>query len=206
VKATIDANTNTGTPEAGLFTVARYAKKWIDGRRPLNLATLEDHEARLRRHVLPRIGTMLMEEVRPRHVRGLVHALRAEGKLAPRSIYHVFFTVSQMFRCAVADEIIVATPCVLIKGDLPKKTDKDPSWRATAIYTRGEIEQLIADRRIPEDRRVLYALKALAGLRHGEGAATSTRRRSSSPPTSLFSSFDRGAVTNCGARSSRSRR
>jgi integrase len=43
-------------------------------------------------------------------------------------------------------------------------------WRATAVYTREEIEQLISDQRIPEDRRVLYALKALAGLRHGEAA------------------------------------
>jgi hypothetical protein len=48
--------------------------------------------------------------------------------------------------------------------------DKDPAWRATAIYTREEVERLILDSRIPEDRRLLYALKGLAGLRHGEAA------------------------------------
>ena len=71
----------------------------------------------------------------------------------------------------MADEFIDATPCVVIKGELPKKTDKDPSWRATAVYTREEIEQLISDQRIPEDRCVLYALEAVAGPRHGEAAA-----------------------------------
>ncbi len=59
---------------------------------------------------------------------------------------------------------------MLRKGVLPKKVDKDPDWRATAIYDRAEIETLIFDRRLLQDRRVLYALKALAGLRHSEAA------------------------------------
>jgi hypothetical protein len=51
---------------------------------------------------------------------------------------------------------------------LPKNVDKDPTFRANAIYTRAELEQLISDERILEDRRVLHALKGLAGLRQGE--------------------------------------
>jgi integrase len=59
---------------------------------------------------------------------------------------------------------------------LPKKVDKNPAWRATAIYTREEVEQLISDTRITEDRRVLYALKALAALRHSEAAGLTWRQ------------------------------
>ena len=55
-------------------------------------------------------------------------------------------------------------------GVLPKKVDKDPDLPREAIFTREEVERLISDPRIPEDRRVLYGLKALAGLRHGEAA------------------------------------
>lgn len=175
VEATVRVTEGEGPP-SGLVTVAQYTTRWIKDRRPLGLATLSDDETRLRKHVLPRIGELPLEQVRPRHVRGLVQALRAEGKLAPRSIYHVFFTLAQLFKCAVADELIASTPCVLVKGDLPKKTDKDPTWRVTAIYTREEVEQLISDRRIPEDRRVLYALKGLAGLRHAEAAGLTWRR------------------------------
>jgi integrase len=189
VAATIEA-TATATaspPPTGALTVERYAKLWIDGRRSLGLATLRDDEVRLHKHVCPRIGYLRLDEVRPRHVRGLVKELRAAGKLAPRTIYHVFFTVSQMFKCAVADELIEVSPCVLVKGDLPKKTDKDPSWRATAIYTRQEVEQLISDHRIPEDRRILYALKALAGVRHGEAAELTWDRYETCEPLGRIS-------------------
>jgi hypothetical protein len=42
--------------------------------------------------------------------------------------------------------------------------DKDHTWRASAVFQRGELQQLITDVR-------LYALLALAGLRFGEAAA-----------------------------------
>ncbi len=126
--------------------------------------------------MLPRIGMMLLEEVRPRHIRELVLKLRADGKLAPRTIHQVFHTTKALFHYAVADELLDVNPCVLPKGVLPKKVDKNPALRATAIYTREEVEQLISDTRITEDRRVLYALKALAGLRHSEAAGLTWRQ------------------------------
>jgi len=69
------------------------------------------------------------------------------------------------------DEILDFNPCVLKRGDLPRKTDKDPRWRSRAVFSREEIEALIYDDRIPEDRRVLYALEFLTGMRSGEAAA-----------------------------------
>jgi hypothetical protein len=91
--------TGSGTVSPSTMTVTWYARRWIEGRRPLCLETLGDDEARLRKHVLPRIGEMLLREVRPRHIRGLIKDLRAEGKLAPRTIYQVFFTVAVQERC-----------------------------------------------------------------------------------------------------------
>jgi integrase len=152
------------------ITVARYADRWVAGRRKIGLATADDDASRLRLHALPIIGTLKLEEVRPRHVRDLVLQLRAAAQLAPRSIRHVYATLATMFRTAVADELILATPCVLPRGILPKSIDADPSFRANAIFTREEVEGLISDPRILQDRRVLHALKGLAGLRHGEAA------------------------------------
>jgi integrase len=102
--------------------------------------------------------------------------LRAANHLTLRTIHQVFHTTRAMFRDAVADEVIENTPCVIRKGILPKKTDKDPSWRHTVIYTREELERMISDARIPHDRRVLYGLKGLAGLRHGEAATLTWRQ------------------------------
>jgi integrase len=174
VAAVADASADlpTGQP----LTVAEYSRKWIKSREPLGLATVSDDETRLRLHVLPKLGAMKLEEVRTRHVRDLVLELRAARKLAPRTIHHVFHTTKAMFQHAVVDDLLDKNPCQLHKGTLPKKVDKDPEWRAGAIYTAEEVERLISDQRIPEDRRVLYALKAVAGLRHGEAASLTWRQ------------------------------
>lgn len=160
-----------GTP----ITVAQYAKKWLRDREPLRHASHKDEVCRIEKHMLPRLGHMELSDVRPRHIREFVLDLR-QGDLAPRTIYHVYQSTALLFRTAVVEELIDASPCVLARGVLPKKVDKDPAWRAEAIYTREEVERLISDSRIPEDRRVLYTLKGVAGLRHGEAAGLRWRQ------------------------------
>lgn len=176
IRAVVEAGAQLGVPAGQPLTAAEYAEKWLKAREPLGLASTSDDETRLRRHVLPKIGAMTLEEVRPRHIRDLVMDLRSAKLLAPRTIHHVFHVTKAMFHHAVADELLDANPCVIPKGTLPKKVDKDPEWRAQAIYERPEVEQLISDPRIPEDRRVLYALKAIGGLRHGEAAGLTWRQ------------------------------
>jgi integrase len=159
-----------GTALPAALTVSRYVERWLEDRRGLSLASWSDDANRLRKHVVPLIGALEITAVQPLDVKAVILHLRKENKLAPRTIRHVFTTMSIMFGDAVADQLIQISPCVLRKGVLPKKVDKDPDWRATAIYDRAEIQTLIFDRRLLQDRRVLYALKALAGLRHSEAA------------------------------------
>ncbi len=150
------------------LTVRTYAEKWIKERRERGVRSAGDEETRLRKHALPHLGDILLAEVRPRHVRDMVRALRKAGTMAPRSIRHAYGTCGTMFRDAVVDELIKASPCVLKRGELPPKVDKDPEWRAEAMFATSEVERLISDSDLPVERRVLYALKAIAGLRHGE--------------------------------------
>lgn len=156
----------------GPLTVRAYAKRWLDARKT---KTVGDDRARIERHVLPRIGGMLLAEVRPRHARELVMALRADGKLAPKTIREVASILHTMFKSALVDELVASNPIVFERGVLPKKQDKDPAWRAQAIFTRDEIEQIISDDRIPEDRRVIYALKFFCG-RHTEVLSSTWER------------------------------
>jgi integrase len=157
------------TPQEGPVTIKRYAKRWLDRRRH-RVRTVRDEETRLAKHVFPRLGQMPVEQVRPRHIRDLILDLRQDGKLAPRTIRHVYGTLCTLFRSAITDELIDSNPCVLDRGILPKNADKDPAWRVGAIFARDEVEQLISNPVILPDRRLLYALKGLAGLRHGEAA------------------------------------
>jgi hypothetical protein len=110
-----------GGGAAGPLTLAVYGRKWLDERAALGLVSARDDRIRLGRHVLPKLGHMLLTAVRPRNIRDLMLELRRDGKLAPRTIHHVYHAIRAMFRDAVADELLDVSPCVLRKGVLPKK-------------------------------------------------------------------------------------
>lgn len=166
----VQAQLDAGLAGPGPVTVARYAKRWMETRKTRGLVSFADDVSRMDTHVLPALGKMPMAEVKPRHIRAWVHKLKS-GALAPRTVRNVYALASTMFRDAVIDEVIPATPCLLRRGDLPSIVDKDPEWRESAIFTKAEVEQVIGDTRIPWDRRVCAALMFLTGARFSEMAA-----------------------------------
>jgi integrase len=174
-QANLDAKRAATDP--GVHTVKTYADAWVKARKG-RVATWKDEEGRLRLHVVPTLGHLRLDELRPRHIRDWVLELRAkrvdpddetsEPALAPRTIRHTFQTLHRMIKSAMIGELVVTNVVMVDKGVLPPNVDKDPAWRPTAIYGRAEVVTLISDERVPADRRVLYALQALAGLRSGE--------------------------------------
>jgi integrase len=171
IEARIQSGIELGEAESGPLTVERYAVHWAEERRAAGISTAHDDATRLRLHALPHLGKLLLEDVRPKHIRDLIKHLRQTTKLAPRSVRHVYAALRLLFRHAVVDELVPNSPCALKPSDLPKLIDKDLAWRAGAVFTRSELELLLSDERIPWDRRMMYALMGLAGLRFGEAAA-----------------------------------
>jgi integrase len=174
-------------PEGGALTLERFADPWLKARRSRGVATVDDDETRLRLHVFPVLGSMELEEIRPRHVRALVAGLTTatahqqptkEGEtkspprtLAPRTQSNVLATLRALFADAVADEVLRSSPVVIKREEVPTRIDADPRWRPTAIFEVFELQLLVRTDRIPDDRRVMCALMGLAGLRFGEAAA-----------------------------------
>jgi len=112
----------------GPLTVSAYAARWLEEREGL----IEDHRSdasRLRLHVLPAIGDMRLEDVRPRHLIELFRKLRVTGLLAPKTIYNVHGVVKALFRDAHLGDLVLSSPCILTKHQLGKNVDKDPTWR-----------------------------------------------------------------------------
>ena len=114
--------------------------------------------------------------MRPKHAYQLVKHLertpsRRGGVLAPRTVRAVFFTTRQVFQHLVLEEVLVGNPMVVARGVLPRVQDKDPTWRAKAIFTTSEVEQLISDERIAPHRRVAYTIEFLTGFRTGQASA-----------------------------------
>lgn len=169
------------------LTVEAWGKRWIEKRRRQGIDSAREEEQRLRDHVYPSIGHVLLPDVRRSHARAVMEAVQEKPRktrakdapperLAPRTVLHVYRTARQMFKAAVRAELIAGNPFDLDRDELPKKRDKDPTWRADAVCSVAEVEQLISDPRIPEDRRLLYSLEFLTGSRSGEAAAVRWRR------------------------------
>jgi integrase len=174
VEAQIAAERQTGLP-SGELTVRAYAERWLLDRERREVGSVKDDRGRLK-HALPFLGATPLTKARPGQVRDLFRELRRrvgprKEDMAPRLVRHVYSVLHRMFEDAVADELIPSNPCVLKRGELPPKVDKDPTWRPTAIYTRAEVEQLISDARVPEERRTLYGLLFLGSMRIGEVGA-----------------------------------
>jgi len=164
----IDARALLGVPSSSI-TVATWAERWLGDAHRRALASYQDMVGHVNNHILPALGPKLMVEVRAKEFRDFVRGLKANTALSPKTVYNIVGTARTMFNDAEVDEVIVKAPKIK-REDRPQKLDKDPLWRQLATYERSEVVTICTSPRIPPERRVLSALKALAGLRHGEAA------------------------------------
>lgn len=159
-----------GVRAPGAKTLIEWVRQWLKSREESGHDWKKDR-GRLEKHVLPVLGSLDLDEVTTARIAELVHALRFRSKLANRTTRNVYSVLAAVMRDARIAGLIQQTPCVLTDVQLGAVTDKDPEWRAGALFTREEATAMISDPRIPLDRQVVYGLGLLAGLRIGEGAA-----------------------------------
>lgn len=150
-------------------TVAEYAKPWLEQRKG-QIASWQDDESRLGTHILPSLGSLPLAAVRPRHVAAMVASVRRAG-LAPRTVRNVYTVVRAIFRDAQIAGLCDSQPCILNHHQLGKVRDAKHEWRAAALFSEEELASLTGSSKVPQDRRVLYALGSFGCLRHGEAAA-----------------------------------
>lgn len=199
IERQIAAQERTGIP-AGALTVKSYADQWTDARQERGVINASSEAGFFKHHINPAIGDVPLSELRPVQVRDLLDVLKRkkttgrrkptkgpDGKivkpperpLSSRSVRHIMGTLRNMLGDALAAELIPSNPFQLrARKDLPVARDVDPTWREGARFSSGEVEQLISDERIPEDRRVWYALATLTGARPGEIIAVRWRHYS----------------------------
>ncbi len=155
---------------AGADSLREFIRMWLSKRAEAGHDWKKDR-GRLQKHILPMLGDLALADITTALVADLVHNLRFKKKLANRTVRNVYSVLAAALRDAAFAGKIPVSPCILTDVHLGSVTDKDPEWRDGALFTREEAEHLLADPRIPLDRRIVYALGLLAGLRPGEGAA-----------------------------------
>lgn len=159
-----------GVARPDVWTLSKYVEHWIERRRESGNDWTKDR-GKLNNHVLTAMGSEDIADITPAMVADLVHVLRFRKKLASRTVRNVYSVLAAVMRDARIAGHVSQTPCILTDAQLGPIVDKDPEWRASALFSRKEVETMIGDRRIPLDRQLVYAFGVLAGLRIGEGAA-----------------------------------
>ncbi len=133
-----------------------YAESWRAAQvhRP---TTANQVESYLRLHAYPTLGDRQLGSVRRSEVQGWVKLL--EGRLAPGSVELVYRWVATVFKAAVDDRLIAASPCVRIA--LPKRP-----YAEVVPLSVAEVEAMAAA--VPDRYRALIVFAAGMGLRQGE--------------------------------------
>lgn len=143
-------------PAGGRTLLRDYAESWRAGQvhRPSTAAQVETY---LRLHAYPTLGRRPIGAIRRSEIQARVKAL--SGKLAPGSVELVYRWVSTIFKAAVGDRLIAASPCIRIA--LPKRA-------ATEVVplSVSEVESLTAA--VPDRYKALIVFAAGMGLRQGE--------------------------------------
>lgn len=145
-------------PAAGRRTFRDYAEAWRH-MQPHRQGTQTAVEQHLRLHVYPLLGPRPLGAIRPSEIQALVRSM--SQSLAPSTLAVVYGRVVAVFRSAVRDRLIVASPCVDVR--LPARSSASA---VTEVLTPQHI-RLLADAVDSRYRAVVMAGAGL-GLRPGE--------------------------------------
>lgn len=113
--------------------------------------------------------------LKPTHALALITFLKEQpsrrgGTLGASAVRSIFDVCQRAIDVAVVKELLASNPFRLgpVRAELPRKRHKDPKARKGWWFRREEVEALISDPRIELDRRVMYAMLFLTGMRFGE--------------------------------------
>jgi integrase len=143
-------------PAGGRMLFRDYAEQWrsIQVHRSTTTAQVETY---LRRHAYPHLGSRQLGAIRRSDVQAWVKELTRV--LAPGSVELVYRWVSTIFKAAVGDRLIAASPCIGIT--LPKRNEAE-----IVPLNVSEVEAMVAA--VPDRYRALIVFAAGMGLRQGE--------------------------------------
>jgi integrase len=180
-------------PKAAMVTFRAYADAWLAAQvhSPATEALYQSH---LERHAYPVLGDMSLGSILTTTVQGWVKGLSAgtgdRRGLKPATVGVVYTVVASVFRAAVHDRKLTASPCKRIKLPTVEKTRIVP-------LTTEQVETL-RDAVAPEFK-ALVILTAGTGMRQGEvlGLTRDRLRLLGRNPTVTV---DRQLVTKAGGK------
>ena len=113
------------------LTVATWLLQWLDGYVTSNLSpkTNESYQHELRHYIIPRLGGIRLNELRPHHIQDyIVEALsvgrkRSAGGLSHRTVQYHYRILSKALDDAIRMGLLAVNPCKGIRPPRPARYD-----------------------------------------------------------------------------------
>ncbi len=152
-----------------------YALTWLAACQavPLKYTTMLRYRGLVRKHLIPHLGGLRLNEIKRGHVRQLVTNMIKGGPTpkekgaSPKTVHNALRALSALYSQAIEDELVEHNP-----GLKPSKLIRKPHKKEVAVLTREE-ERLVLDT-AKETLKPYYPFLLLlfrTGLREGEAVA-----------------------------------
>jgi len=158
--------------ESAKLTLADFAERWLRDHGEKNLApkTLHRYRQLLNHRILPALGHLKLEQVRPAHLMEFYSSLRAEGvrldgkagQLSGKTVLAHHRLLSSLLQDAVQWQLIASNPCSRVEPPKAKRA-------ATACYDEEQVASMLQALECePLKYQVLIWLALATGARRGE--------------------------------------
>lgn len=147
-------------------TFAEYAHYWMATIAPATARrkSLTGYEQELRLHILPILGTLRMQEIRPGHIHTMDRTLEAAG-LAIGYRVNIHTRVRQILRAALHERVIAWDPAEHVK---PPRATRAHDGTLT-VWTGAQLDAFLVAARVAADPHYhLWYTLAWTGLRLSE--------------------------------------
>lgn len=158
--------------EPSKLTLEEFSKRWIHdyADKKLSPVTRATYLAKLDKRILPALGHLKLEQIKPLHLSDFFRNLeedgmRLDGKsggMGSDSIIQCHRVLSSIFKLAVALQMIPENPCIRVKAPQPPKRDLEVWDEKQTLAALTALESK------PIAMRTVITMAALTGLRRGE--------------------------------------
>lgn len=106
-------------------TIESYFTQWLKIKsKEVQESTLESYENRMKRQVIPTLGSVRLEKLTPRHLRELYNRMQSGDKpLSNRTVEYTHVIINMMLEQAVADKVIPHNPAKSVKPPRPQRKE-----------------------------------------------------------------------------------
>lgn len=116
-------------------TVEQWAKQWllIYKKDKVQYNTYKNYEGYTKKHIIPEIGALKLEQVRPAHIETL---MKKKAELSISAQHHIYLTIKSIFESAVENKLCTTNPVGKFKA--PRTEEKKPQ-----VFSQTEVKNVI---------------------------------------------------------------